>query len=588
MTMRYRFAEFELDEQLRELRLQGRELKLQPRVFDVLAYLLGNRDRVVDKAELLDALWPGMVVVDGALQRVISLARAALREGGAASAIRTYARRGYRFCLDTVQVDAGTPAPEAPAGAAEALDRRAWEHAADAFRSADDVGGLSADALERWAQALQYAGRSREAVPPLERAVAAYAMAGKRQSAARAALWLAQIQFEQRDLAVSDGWLKRAARLLENEPRCREAGLLAWLRSRTALACGDLDAARLEAERTLETGRALHDTGLETLGLVFLGHALLAAGEVQRGAQLHDEAAAAVLSGAVQAWVGGIVYCSVIWGCRNRSDWQRASQWTEQFTRWCRETGLDGYPGTCRLHRAEVLSMCGALHEAEQEASAARETLAVVAPWAEGDAWRLLGDLCLGRGDPDAAGPAYRRAHALGWDANPGYARVLLARGRVDAALRSLEQSLADPVWANRERRGLLLAELAGISAAHGRLERARSALAELEGRSQLWDTPAMTAYVHRARAELASAEGRTGDAVAGLRRAQHLWREIGSPLHLADACLRLAGWLAGAGDPDGAELEVATAESLLQAIDAPARLAQCAALRGELAGGDG
>jgi DNA-binding winged helix-turn-helix (wHTH) protein len=96
----YRFGPCELDQARRSLSAHGRELKLQPRVFDLLCYLVRHRDRVVSKDELLDALWPGTVVVDNALQRVVSLARAALAEVGLGEAVRTYSRHGYRFCLD--------------------------------------------------------------------------------------------------------------------------------------------------------------------------------------------------------------------------------------------------------------------------------------------------------------------------------------------------------------------------------------------------------------------------------------------------------------------------------------------------------
>jgi DNA-binding winged helix-turn-helix (wHTH) protein len=89
-----RFGAFELDERQRALRLDGRELDLQPRVFDFIAFLLRNRNRVVSKDELLDALWPDVIVVEGALQRVVSLARTALRAGDADQLIRTYPRHG--------------------------------------------------------------------------------------------------------------------------------------------------------------------------------------------------------------------------------------------------------------------------------------------------------------------------------------------------------------------------------------------------------------------------------------------------------------------------------------------------------------
>ena len=78
----YRFGPCELDEARRSLSAHGREIKLQPRVFDLLCYLVRHRERVVSKDELLDTLWPGTIVVDNALQRVVSLARAALAEVG--------------------------------------------------------------------------------------------------------------------------------------------------------------------------------------------------------------------------------------------------------------------------------------------------------------------------------------------------------------------------------------------------------------------------------------------------------------------------------------------------------------------------
>src|SRR5678815_5186097 len=57
----FRFGPCELDEARRSLSAHGRELKLQPRVFDLLCYLVRHRERVVSKDELLDKLWPGTV-----------------------------------------------------------------------------------------------------------------------------------------------------------------------------------------------------------------------------------------------------------------------------------------------------------------------------------------------------------------------------------------------------------------------------------------------------------------------------------------------------------------------------------------------
>jgi len=106
-----RFGPFTLDEPARALRLNEREIDLQPRVFDLLSYLARYRERVVSKDELLDALWPDVTVTDNSLQRAVSLLRSALRKGGMEDAVRNIPRAGYRFCIESEN------AVSAPAGA---------------------------------------------------------------------------------------------------------------------------------------------------------------------------------------------------------------------------------------------------------------------------------------------------------------------------------------------------------------------------------------------------------------------------------------------------------------------------------------
>ena len=77
--MAFTFGRFELDQAQRTLRLDGAEKQLQPLVFDLLSYLVQNRERVVPKEELLSTLWDGASVTDGSLQRAISLLRGVLR-----------------------------------------------------------------------------------------------------------------------------------------------------------------------------------------------------------------------------------------------------------------------------------------------------------------------------------------------------------------------------------------------------------------------------------------------------------------------------------------------------------------------------
>jgi len=565
----YRFGEFELEETRRELRLRGREIVLQPRVFDLLLHLVKHRDRLVTKDELLSTLWPGVIVADGAVHRAVSLARSALRQGNLADAVRTHARLGYRFCADLVGIDApGTAAmPADLQRARRAFEDSDWGTACAAFAEADGECALEAADLERWATATQFAGRTSDVEPPLERAVAAYAAAGDRRGAARVSIQLANLQLERRAAAVAQGWRNRAAAFLAPVEECAEHGLLAWINSRLAIFSGNLQEALVEAGRTLDIGRRLDDPELEALAVNYQALAYLALGDLERGVPLLDEAAATVLSGRVGPWAGGMVFCAVIWGCVNRGDWQRANQWIEHFHRWVEHHGVAPFPGLCRLHRAEVMTLRGEFEEAERELLDLREVMTVSAPYAEGDLYRVLGEVRLARGDLDGADAAFRRAYELGWDPQPGFALLQVRRGEVDKALRALERSLDDCAWASRQRRGMLLAHCIVVAVAAGNLSRARETLAELEKNTASWNPPSLEALSLRARAELAFAEGRRAEAIAGLRRAARIWKEVGSPFNEGSLRIRTAEFLKADDDPETAQLELDAAERVFRGI---------------------
>jgi DNA-binding winged helix-turn-helix (wHTH) protein len=94
----YRFGEFELDEDLYQLRCRGEVVRLGPKVFDVLRYLIQHRDRVVTKEELLAKLWPNEFVTESVLPTNVAAARRALGdERGDPKMIQTVHGRGYRF-----------------------------------------------------------------------------------------------------------------------------------------------------------------------------------------------------------------------------------------------------------------------------------------------------------------------------------------------------------------------------------------------------------------------------------------------------------------------------------------------------------
>lgn len=561
----YRFGPCELDEARRSLSARGREIRLQPRVFDLLCYLVRHRDRVVSKDELLDALWPGTVVVDNALQRVVSLARSALAEVGVEDAVRTYARHGYRFCFGDCADAPVLDAPALDAGAAEgraACERNDWPAACDAFAAAHARGALGPDEVELWGRAAICAGRGPDAVDALERLVAGRDEGDDALGAARATLLLVQIRIDHKQNALARGLLQRAARYLDGRGGVVERGHFAWMASRMALAQGEADAALARADEACSIGRALRDADVECLGLTYRGHALMAQGAMADGLAQHEEAAAVIRLGTVRSWVAGWALCSILYAARHRCDWQRAAQYAEAFCEWSRACDMPAFPGTCQLHRAAVLGARGELERAASEVRAAAALLAHAAPWAEGDAYCVLGDIQLSDGDLEGAEASYRQAHALGWDPQPGLARLHLLGGRADLALRELERALDEQDWTLQERRAQLLCLLAQAAVAAGDIERGRAALRALEEAPQLLASEALQAMQCGAEAELALHEGRLSYATQRLRRAVRHWREVGSPVGELEARLRLAECLLREGDGAAAELELHAVES--------------------------
>jgi TolB-like protein/DNA-binding winged helix-turn-helix (wHTH) protein/Tfp pilus assembly protein PilF len=110
--MLYRFGDCELDMERFELRRAGRRETLEPKVLELLAHLVANRDRVVTRRELNDRVWRGRVVTDAAVNSCIKAARAHIGDDGKTQIlIRTVHRKGYRF-VGAVTERSANPARE--------------------------------------------------------------------------------------------------------------------------------------------------------------------------------------------------------------------------------------------------------------------------------------------------------------------------------------------------------------------------------------------------------------------------------------------------------------------------------------------
>ena len=112
MRARYGFGDFTLDTVGGELRRGSQAIHLPPKAFRLLVYLVGHAGTLVEKATLLDAIWPETHVSEGSLNRAVATLRAALGDDAdAPRLIETVPWRGYRFIAPVDEVDPLAPRP---------------------------------------------------------------------------------------------------------------------------------------------------------------------------------------------------------------------------------------------------------------------------------------------------------------------------------------------------------------------------------------------------------------------------------------------------------------------------------------------
>jgi TolB-like protein len=99
--VQFTFGDYVLDQERRELTLRGQVVAIGPQVFDLLLHLVRNRDHVVSKDDLLEAVWSGRIVSESTITSHINAVRKAIGDTGSEQRlVRTVARKGFRFVGD--------------------------------------------------------------------------------------------------------------------------------------------------------------------------------------------------------------------------------------------------------------------------------------------------------------------------------------------------------------------------------------------------------------------------------------------------------------------------------------------------------
>jgi class 3 adenylate cyclase len=469
-----------------------------------------------------------------------------------------------------------------------AAGRQSWRAAYGAYGGVGDAP-LTASDLESYGEAAWWSGKLDEAISLRERAYAAYTAEGDLRGAARMALTL-QWDYEARgSFAVSNGWMANAERLLADLPEAPEHGRLVLMKALMAMfAEGEYERAITLFDEAYELASRVGDRDGQMLALSAKGRANIKLGKIDEGLALLDEATASAMCGDLRAHTSGLVYCITISSCQDLGDFRRAAEWTEAANRFCDKLDVSGFPGACRIHRAEVLRLRGDWSAAEAQAMAACEELHDFDRSITAFGHYEIGEIRRRRGDFAGAEEAYAVSNEMGRQPQPGLSLLRLAEGKVDAATAGISRTLADtgePLSRLRH-----LPAQVEIAIASGDLKTARAAADEAE---EIVDSykignkraAAFDGIVHFARGQIHVAEKDWPNAIASLRRARDEWQGVGAPYETARARMLLGTAYTRSGDEHagaselegalatferlGAGLEESRAKELLGRIEA-------------------
>jgi DNA-binding NarL/FixJ family response regulator len=463
--------------------------------------------------------------------------------------------------------------------AREAYDRREWVAAYDGL-SDPSAEALTAVDFARLATAAYLLGRHNDCIQALQRAYAAHVAGGDVGAAVRCCFWLAMVLLDSGEAAVGGGWVARAMRHLDDlDADAVERGYVLVLTMMGHVAADEPEAAIALAGEVEACGRRHSDADLLAQGQCVRGRMLMHTGRVREGLALLDEAMVAVSTGEVSPLFAGHIYCAMIEGCQEVSDFGRAAEWTTRLTRWCEgQQGLVPFTGQCAVHRGQIMRVRGAFSEALEEFERAQRRYAEAgSPPAAGLALAERGEVLRLRGELDAAEAAYQASVGFGHDPQPGLALLWLAQGRTASAVAAVRRMLGEP--RDPVHRSQLLAAATEVLLDDGAQEEAARAAEELDRLAEEFASAALRAQAAYARGTVAVAGDDPAAAAPLLRAATRLWTQLDVPFEAARARVQLGRALRGLGDEDTARAELLAARHTFTAIGAAPAEQEVAAL---------
>lgn len=463
----------------------------------------------------------------------------------------------------------------------ELYHERSWRAAYDALAEADRESPLDAEDLEILAFCAYLIGKETESGEALTRAHHDYLNRREAECAARAAFWIGFPLMMGGESARGTGWLQRARRVLD-DASCTECVIHGYLQMPAGIRLamkGEMDAALAAFAKAIEIGERFEDRDLVILGRQAQGRALVVSGRVADGIALFDEIMVSVATDSTSPMVIGGVYCSAITACNDIFDFRRAQEWADVLHEWCAsEPDIVPHRGECLVRHAELVRLHGAWAEAMEFLTHASTWLADPPNQpAAGAAFYEQGELHRLRGDFAAAEDNYRKANQRGRRPQPGLALMRLAQGRVDDAVGSIRQTVAET--RNRAPRAMALMAAVEILLAANDVTGAREAADELSRSAAALPAPFLQAAAAHASGAVRLAEGDARSAIDLLRDALGGSQALGAPYEAARVRVMMALAHRSLGDNDTASMELEAARDTFASLGATTDLARVAEL---------